>query len=238
MVTYALTVGAAFGCVETLFFYARYGVAVAVSARQPASDTLAHACGPTRSRVHPSIHPSIHPRPCPPIHIAPSTHGLTYHPPPHPPTQTLRATMPLHIALGALTGCALAEDRFVRPGSYPWYKAIALPILLHGLFDLAIPLAARCPVLAVRALTYPVTVLLLATTAILARRWFLRLQKALPQQQPMDVHAQIRAGSLIPPSKGRVALVVAAAVVLCVGVIMFALPEILVAVMRASTTMP
>lgn len=31
MVTYALTVGAAFGCVETLFFYARYGVAVAVS---------------------------------------------------------------------------------------------------------------------------------------------------------------------------------------------------------------
>lgn len=145
--------------------------------------------------------------------------------------------MPLHIALGALTGCALAEDRFVRPGAYPWYKAIALPLLLHGLFDLAIPLAAQCPVLVVRTLTYPLAILILATTAILARRWFLRLQKALPQQQPMDVHAQIQAGALTPPSKGRVALVVVAAVVLCVGLILFALPQILVAVMRAGGTL-
>ena len=32
MVTYALTVGAAFGCVETLFFYARYGADAPVRA--------------------------------------------------------------------------------------------------------------------------------------------------------------------------------------------------------------
>lgn len=36
---------------------------------------------------------------------------------------------------GLLLGLALAEDRFLHPGSRPWHKALLLPVLLHGTFD-------------------------------------------------------------------------------------------------------
>lgn len=148
----------------------------------------------------------------------------------------LRATLPLHIILGALTGCALAEDKFVRPGSQPWYKAIAPPVLLHGLFDLVIPVAATAHSL---LLVYALSILIVAAATALARRRFLRVLAALPPQQlptPIDIHAQIKTGAVRAPSKWRVVLMVLVALAVCAAFLVFVLPTVLHAVATAGGT--
>ena len=177
---------------------------------------------PRQPSIHPSIHSSIHSSPNHPIK----------HNPHQSNKQTLRATLPLHIVLGALTGCALADDRFARPGSQPWYKAIFFPVLIHGLFDFVIPLAA---VSRSTPLVYFLSVAIVAAATALTRWRFLQVLALLPPPaQPVDIHAQIKAGQLTPPSTRRVVLTALAALCVCVAFLLFVLPLALHAVVRAT----
>jgi RsiW-degrading membrane proteinase PrsW (M82 family) len=44
-------------------------------------------------------------------------------------------SVPLHCMTGLLMGLSLAEDHFLHPGSRPWARVLAAPVLLHGTFD-------------------------------------------------------------------------------------------------------
>ena len=125
-------------------------------------------------------------------------------------------SVPLHCMTAMLMGCAVAEDRFGN--SQPWYKAVLLPILLHGTFDAANFILSDKYVIP----SLIVAVLIIVVGTAYVRWWLLSLMSRMPIEE--DIHKSIEqdtTGSIIPPSTKSMAMVIVIGCVFCTCMLCF-----------------